>query len=253
MTESIENELTPEEKLLKVIRDGDDTSASETIAVETTEIAEEKKPELKLVEKDKENKVDVEAVASAVTVTPDVTVATADDNSDPAMVMKSERSSLVSIGFINKIMAIIVIVMIGLTVYEIWMNIKRSRYKTDNTENVLVASLIDQDPEDELPSLGEVLNKFADSEFIGVPEKIEAPGTKPAKPAPTPIEDYVKKNLNLIGLSGEEAIVSDGKTGGMHFLKLGDTMRINDVDVKVNGISSEYVELSDGDKKIRIE
>ena len=113
--------------------------------------------------------------------------------------------------------------------------------------------MVDQAPEDELPPLSDVLNKFAESEFIGEPDKVEVETETVNVIKATPIEDYVKKNLNLIGLSGDEAIISDGKTGKMHFLKLGDTMKINDVDVKVGEITSEYVELSDGDKKIRIE
>ena len=101
MTESIENELTPEEKLLKVIRDGDgeDSSAPEAVAAETAETIEKKKPELKLVEKDEESKSDLETKAPAATIAPDVVDAVADDDNDSAGVVKSKRGSLVSMGF----------------------------------------------------------------------------------------------------------------------------------------------------------
>lgn len=253
MTESIENELTPEEKLLKVIRDGDAEEVAlepdvATVATIVDEVAKETKPDLKLVKKDAKSKGDVATEALAASIVPSSDTIGA----EPAVVDKTARRSVVNIGFVNKILAIIVIVMVGLAVYEIWKNIKRSAYKTDSTDNVLVATLVDQAPEDELPPLGEVLTKFAESEFVGKPDKVEVKTVDPKKPEPTPIETYVKENLNLIGLSGDEAIISDGKTGKMHFLKLGDTMIINDVEVKVSEVSSEYVELSDGDKKVRI-
>lgn len=245
MTESLENELTPEEKLLQVIRDGD---ADNTVADESADkTVAENKPELKLVEKDRENQDSAGDEASVVSVAPDVTAIDA----NLAVVEKSRSASLVSIGFVNKILTAIVIAMIGLAIYEIWYNIKHSTYKAVNTEDILVNTLTDQDPEDKLPPITEVLTKFAESKFIGKPDEIKIDKTG-EKVKVTPVEDYIKKNLNLIGLSGDESIISDGKTGKMHFLKLADSMMINEVEVTVENITSEYVELSDGDKKIRI-
>lgn len=292
MTETTDNELTPEEKLLQVIRDGDDTEAtvvsepvvesepvagsaveevpasadesaelpveSEESAVEDAEVVETKeapKQELKLVQKDENSKGDSDSEVPSLAVAPkgdDV------DDNDSTVVGKASSGSLISIGLINKILAIVVLAMVGFAIYEIWHNIKYATYKSANNENIQFSSLVDQAPEDKLPPLNIVLNKSTAGKLIGAEDVAKVdPKQKPGKQT-TPIEDYVKKNLNLIGLSDDgsgnvEAIISDGKSGKMHFLLLGGKIRINDVDVKVIDITSEYIEFADGDKKIRIE
>ncbi len=294
MTETNDNELTPEEKLLQVIRDGDieevavsepavepepsavvedipiATEASEELSVEEPPVTDEEpeveeaevaeyvevaKPELKLVKKSEESKGDSDSKPSVPVIAPNVSDVA--DN-DSAVVEKSGSGSLISIGLVNKILAIVVVAMIGFAIYEIWHNIKYATYKSANNENIQFGSLVDQAPEDKLPPLNVVLTKSTASKLIGAEDAAKAdPKKKPSKQT-TPVEDYVKKNLNLIGLSGDgsgnvEAIISDSKSGKMHFLVLGGTLRINDVDVKVAEITSEYIEFADGDKKIRIE
>ena len=290
MTETTDNELTPEEKLLQVIRDGDTeevavpeptvesepipvvedapaaTEVPEESSVEESSVAEEAteaevadteaaKPELKLVKKGEKSEGDSGSNPSAPAVEPKV--GDSDDN-DSAVVGKSPGGSLISIGLVNKILAIVVLAMIGFAIYEIWHNIKYATYKSANNENIELGSLVDQAPEDKLPPLNVVLTKSTASRLIGAEDAVKVdPKKKPGKQT-TPVEDYIKKNLNLIGLSGDgsgavEAIISDGKSGKMHFLVLGGTLRINDVDVEVVEITSEYIEFADGDKKIRIE
>jgi hypothetical protein len=269
MTESIENEITPEEKLLKVIQDGDTEnvstpepavvaeSAGTEPAVTETVVAEsaakpvkEKKSKLKLAKKDADS---TKNTAEDTSAAPTAVIADGDATDNSTVIVKSGKVSWISIGFINKILAIIVLLMIGFAVYEIWYNITYSAYKSENVDDTLAPGLVDQAPEDELPPLDEVLTKFAEDPFVGKPEKVKAAPEKVKKVEKTPLEVYVKKNLNLIGLSGDEAIISDAKTDKMHYLKVGGTMNINDIDVSVVGITSEYVELGDGDKKIRIE
>ncbi len=278
MTESAENELTPEEKLLKVIRDGDSNgavSAGESAVAADTVVADNPVTAESVIADAVVEDVPGDAIAEDVAKDADSKPADRGDdatpkaisdnligaessimNDDSGMPLKAKRTSLISISFINKILAIIVVIMILLAFYEIWNNIQCSKEKIECDDSVIAAGLVDQEPEDKLPPLDDVIEKFSESKLIGRPEEVKA---EPAEPVVkvTPLEDYARKNLNLIGLSkgddGTEGIINDIKNDKMYYLTVGSTMKINDVEVKVSDITSEYVELTDGKKKIRIE
>ena len=277
MTESAENELTPEEKLLKVIRDGDSSEAvpagesavaADTVVADNPVTAEsviadavvEDVPESTATEdvaKDADSKpADNEDATPKVASDTLIGAESSVMNDDSVMPLKAKRTSLISISFINKILAIIVVVMILLAFYEIWNNIQCSKEKIESDDSVIAAGLVDQEPEDKLPPLDDVIEKFSENKLIGRPEEVKAEPTEPVVKV-TPLEDYARKNLNLIGLSksdeGTEGIINDIKNDKMYYLTVGSTMKINDVEVKVSDITSEYVELTDGKKKIRIE
>ena len=284
-----EQELTPEEKLLKVIQEGDagadageapveavEPAADEAVvpssaaapeppvaevpaAVETKTEAPPKKSKLKLAKGAKA------AAATAATETDEPAPEDAPRESSlgmigagPVVMGKTSRAPLFGMALLNKILAVVVLVMIGFAVYEIWANIRYPVYEAAPLNDPGVATL-DQVPDGELAPLDDVLKDWEEQQLFGQKtHPLAATNTVTPVKQTTPFEVYARQNLKLIGLSsdgkgGSEAILSDRKADKMHFLTLGGTFTVDDVQITVSDITAEYVEVVNGEKKVQIE
>jgi hypothetical protein len=284
-----EQELTPEEKLLKVIQEGDEGADAGEAPVEAVEPAADEAvvpsaaaaPEPPVAEVPAEVEASAEAppkksklklakgakaaAATAATETDEPAPEDAPRESSPGMIGagpvvmgKASRAPLFGMALLNKILAVVVLVMIGFAVYEIWANIRYPVYEAAPLNDPGVATL-DQVPDGELAPLDDVLKDWEEQQLFGQKtHPLAATNTVTPVKQTTPFEVYARQNLKLIGLSsdgkgGSEAILSDRKADKMHFLTLGGTFTVNDVQITVSDITAEYVEVVDGEKKVQIE
>ena len=241
-----EQELTPEEKLLKVIQEGDestDGTAASDVAVSESAVPEPLEPAVAA------EPAPVEAAPKRA-APPEPALGMI--GTGPVVVGKGNRAPLFGMALLNRILAVVVLVMIGFAVYEIWANLRYPVYESAPLNDPGVATL-DQAPDGELTPLDDVLKDWQEQPLFGQKTRPQAATNKVTVVEPTPFEIYARNNLKLIGLSGDEAILSDRKVDKMHFLTVGGTFTVNDVEIKVADITSEHVEVLDGEKKIQIE
>lgn len=272
--EAKEQDLTPEEKLLNVIQEGDseEPKAGESEAVgpaasSNATVAAEQVPAEEGAEKAKlklAKAAGTEAASGDKATAPEG--AAKDEKAaaagviaaGPMAVSKGGRGTRFGIGTVNKCLVAVVLIMIGFAVYEIWASIQ-----VPGHEGVVLAGMpdmtwLDQLPEEALPPIEDVLKAFKENPIIGPRKPARTVGS--ATVTPTPLDNYVKENLNLIGLSNvpgdadtPEAIIVDKKLEKMHFLRIGDKVSINKRELELVEVTAEYAELLDGETKIRVE
>ena len=271
-------ELTPEEKLLKVIQDdgeqadeaavsSEPTAAatpveSEAVAEEQTPPVEEDggKPKLKLAGKQSaasgESESPADAAAASEDTPRDETAGEARSSAaaiaaGPVVAGGAIPGANFGLSTANRCLAAVVLIMVGFAVYEIWASIQMPSYAGAVTSELPDAVWINTEPVLDPVPIDDILKAFEDP-IIGRKEVAEIKDG--AKPQPkSPIDIYIKEHLNLIGLSSGEAIIVDNKIEKMHFKRVGDKITINGTEVEVVEITAEYVTVADGDRQIRVE
>ena len=294
-----ENEVTPEEKLLKVIQDGGEAeqekvgegativppssapevtaediaaasptkAAAEGAGAEVPAVEEEPaaKPKLKVAKQEPEEKAEgqeeAEAGAKAEEKEPKGKGAGKKAASKPGLIEAGPvvtatvgKPSGFGISTVNKCLAAVVLIMIGFAVYEIWASIQIPQKDAPEITDVPAPGWMDSAADQSTIPIEDVLKAFKEKSIIGMKELAQPVAPGPKKPPPaTSLELYAKENLNLIGLSDDEAIVVDKKIDKMYFLKVGDKIKIDDRDLSLVEITSEQVTVTVGDREIRIE
>lgn len=243
-------ELSPEEKLLKVIQSEDKTEESEASAAETA------------VEEN-----------NSTTVTDDETAGDTQPDDEPpassepaiASVEKASGSggTFSPVVFIRTIAALI-IVMLAFSAAEIWGAVQNAQSEKSfvvtggTAQNAFNEAAFSPS---ELPALAPVLSSISENRFLRRPGEtveiktvvVENNRAAPPPPPPADWQKYAKENLVLKGLSrlldGSntlEAIVNDENENRMHFLKTGQTILLENVEVEITAIKNDTIELSDG-------
>lgn len=271
-----EDKLSPEEKLLRVIQGGkkdvdDDvpeavSPAAETISaaepVETAAFemheadetlsvkaaAEERAspeempagapPKLKLADQADlgDEVLDASEFPEAASEDKEQTVAVA---VVPEELAKRKRfAPTYGINVANKVLAIAILVVLLLTGFEIWSQVKAGQTMTSPKMIEMEQRVADA----ALPDLTTLLKAFRDRALFAVIERAE-PIASPNRP------DNVTKGLSLLGLSkndegDQEVILMDDKTH-MYFLREGDDFEANGTKLIVARIESESVVFRD--------
>jgi len=218
------NELTPEEKLLAVIQKGE---------------------------------------ARAVAGSTSSGGKTLGDGIDGQAVPRSGSSWVapLRIRTVDQLLALAVVVLLGLSVYEAYLNLPKAGKRYSVAEMDLKAPR-----EVVLASLSDTLDMFAKRRIFGLPPKAWTP---PAQGGDVDLlkgwRAYARDNLRFMGTSnvdrpsdsGEmvdvrEAIVMDTKEKKMHFLSVGHMIVLNKQDVRVERIEETSVDLMAGEETLTI-
>jgi len=274
--EAKEQDLTPEEKLLKVIQEGDsedpkaeegasvEAAPSSTVTMQAEQVPAEEgaeKPKLKLAKAEGAEAASGDKAAApkgeAEEKEEEKAAAAGMIAAGPMAVSKGGRGTRFGIGMVNKCLVAVVLIMIGFAVYEIWASIQVPEDEGVFLNGMPDMGWLDQLPEEALSPIEDVLKAFEQNPIIGPRKTVVIERTKIA--TPTPLVEYIKKNLNLIGLSNvagdadmPEAIIMDKKIEKMHFLRLGDKIIINDRELELVAIAAEYAEVLNGETRIQI-
>jgi hypothetical protein len=287
-----ENQLSPEEKLLKVIQEGDKAEqvavgpviappvilepTSEDIAAASpvrasaaakapTPAKVEEKPKLQLKKEVKagvgaaeDKAADDAAAKDAQEKSPGKKAAASKPGfieAGPAVGRKPAKVPALGISTVNRCLAAVVLIMIGFAAYEIWASIQVSQKAPRDVVDAPPIPLLNPVQQQSDISFQEVLKAFRDKNVIGAKPESEIPpvqGDQPPQPIVTSMEIYVRDNLKVIGLSDDEAIVVDRKPNKMYFLKAGEKVSINDQEVDIVAVTEESVKIKQGDREIEI-
>jgi len=264
-----EQELTPEEKLLKVIQKGEEPQ--EEAASEPTPAAE---PEAVSEETPTETPAAPAEAAEPATETstppsPAAAPEAASEGSASTFSYEPGASTVVSgpsatLRLINRILSLAAILLLCASGYEIYANIREpmpliGQVAMDGSE-VVVESL-------ENVPLNDTLDMYAKRRIFGKPDaKAVVTTTTTTTVIQAGWRAYIRKNYVLKGLStisrqsidGEtedirEAIVVDKKTGKMQFLSAGQTVLVEKETVRISKVDGNQVVLSVGDDEITLE
>lgn len=217
-----EQELTPEEKLLMVIQKGESPLGAD--ANRTDEL-------------------------------------TFGDESDATPVSHSTGSTI-SLGLINKILAVVVLIGLGLVGYEIYRNQPAPETKYPPEE----LSLLDNGEKLVIASLSDTLDMFDTRRIFGKPPARWKDKEDPLKPpVMTGWRAYARDNLVFKGRSTVnvpqddgttkqvlEAIVMDKKENKMHFLRVDSKIHLLDKDVRVEKIDGNRLTFTYGKESLTI-
>ena len=247
-------DLSPEEKLLKVIQGEEEDPVDEAVGSAAPEpapdeAAEDREPRLRLSE---------EIIADeepAVAATPGNARAPAGDligAADRVSVSKRKPSGKTGIGAVNKCLGAVIVLLLLLSGWEIRAHGGRS----DSVDGGRETPSLGADVRLELPDL-EALQKQFDRKKIWVGEETKPPELPPVGPAPAPPKKDAEEKLKLIGLAaplgpGAEAIVHDRTKDAMYIVRVGEKLPFNDRELQVEEIHRDHVVLSEGDEKYSI-
>lgn len=260
-----ENEqLSPEEKLLKVIQqDGEPaeeataaaTPASDAAPEATVDVAAETKPAEEAAPTTKSLRLATKAPESSTDAAPEPSVRIG--SAEPTFFERKRPVLRPGIATVNRCLVGVIVLMLLFAIIEIWANIQpvetHHGFVPDATDRIVSRSgtLI------QLPPIENVLDSFQRKPIFSRLEGREGEET-PRERIPN-WEAYARDNVNLIGTSmfaGEgqpgqrEAILVDSKTGKMHFLQVGQTVVLDNQELELKRIESDNVVLSDGAKDI---
>jgi len=282
---SSEEQLSPEEKLLKVIQGkGDDEGDSQDTAagVKAEQSATVKEPESadgpeEAVEPaavaEKAEPAAEEETTEADTVAPPAEAEPEGEGQDkeavepaaligtaPPAVQGKRGSRQMGIRTVNKCLAAVVVILILFAVLEIWANIQSAPEVAPALPGEAPPlDLETPGSETDLPDIKKVLQQWTENPIVGIRDEAGPAPTPGPSPAPAkPVATYAEEHLNLIGLSvfteagaaQREAIVVDGEAEKMLFLKKGDTFSTGDWELEVLDIQSDSVKLTDGKEEL---
>lgn len=154
---------------------------------------------------------------------------------------------------INRCLAVVVLFIICLTAFEVWSSVGMTQLPA-----IPPLVMVDtwEEPEYQLPPLAELLKAFEARDIIVNPDLApvaeEEEVTMVRRKTSAGWTKYVRENLDLIGLTGGEAIVMDNKQGEMLFLRLGQEVVIQEQKLKLESIGGEQIELFDGKDRVTV-
>lgn len=262
-----EQELTPEEKLLKVIQKGDEPK--EEAASEPTPAAEPAAAAEASAETPAASAPAEEAGEESEAAAPAAAPKEATGDSAPSVAYDAAATTVVAgpsrtLRLINRILSLAAVLLLCASGYEIYANIREpmpliGQVAMDGNE-VIVDSM-------ENVPLNDTLDMYAKRRIFGKPDaKAVITTTTTTTVVQAGWRAYIRKNYVLKGLStisrktmdGEtedirEAIVVDKKTGKMQFLSAGQTVLVEKETVRISKVDGNQVVLSVGDDEITLE
>lgn len=171
----------------------------------------------------------------------------------------ARRSGL---GVASRLLSLAALVFLLLSAWEIW-----GAYQADDPRAAVSGREPSHVPEPAfvpdptpLPDLDSVLALYRQRPLLTQPTSPEPTGPPPTRPGPAPQADwekYLRDHLRLLGFSrldgpdgGMEALVSDAKTGRMHYLRIGSPLLAEGKQLTVAAMEKDRIVLTDGDRKI---
>lgn len=278
-------DLSPEEKLLKVIQDGDekgepaDEQGAELRSEHANAVAaaggDSARARLKLADQPQAAR-EFPPAADAEDSSAVQLMDAVEDLNEPAMSVVAPGKKVAGGGFVistvNKILAAVIVIMLGFAVYEVWASVTTRPLSREtmvaqpaeggaDAAGVGEPNVLPGGPGSEW-DIEKTLAAFRKRPILGAQDEVGVL-TGPTVPPPPPQVGWVqvaRESLNLIGLSevtggsGEvEAIVVDRAADKMFFLTVGAKFIVgNSKEVTVENITTEGVELSDGQDKITV-
>ena len=252
--------LSPEEKLLKVIQEGDDAGVGNPVPVAPPpgrDPASGASPRIRLASPETRESVERPVIAPSQAVY--------EPPAPGAVPGKKVASGGRIIGTVNQVLVGVILIMLGLTVYEVWASITAPSLARDTVlvrppEAVTIAEppatngLAEPDWNIEKTLAAYRKRPIFRSQGEVNQDETVRPPTKP------PDETEGAESLDLIGLSGDaasgagvEAIIVNRSTHKMHVVGLGDRIVIGDSrELTVERIDSGEAILSDGENKITV-
>ncbi|MBN1557977.1 MAG: hypothetical protein JW951_07505 [Lentisphaerae bacterium] len=255
MTENQE-ELSPEEKLLKVIQSGGEQAGSGEDAAAAGE--ENAPPRLQLKKQAPAPPESEGADAAGLPEPGGLIGAGVPDYFE----RKPAGGAPVGITLVNRCLAGVVVVMLLFAVYEILANIQTvDRYGPEPAGEWEAPELSAAGGDIVLPTLENVLASFRERPIFQRPVNAAEDGVTETRQVRVPNwEAYTRENLNLIGTSrlggadsGREAILVDKRADRMYFLREGDTVVVDERTLEMKRIETDSVILTDGSKEITLE
>ena len=252
-----EEELTPEEKLLKVIQKGDEQESENEAAATSSE--------------DSEGKVTTVATTAATTATKTKETTSADkpeaESSEdtpavavsPIAVALTRRSPL---RVLNRAMLAVAAVLLCISGVEMWANIRSPL--SPITQQPFETTAESLDSEDFIADLSDTLDMYSKRRIFGKPDPV---AIKPINITPVLAgwRAYIRKNYDFKGTSTVskpkddgaatkvmEAIILDNKTGRMHFLSVEQTVLVEKQTVMLKEITENNVTFSKGDEEVTL-
>jgi len=248
-----EQELTPEEKLLKVIQKGEEP---ESPTGEVEEAAE----------------VSAEEAAAGGTTAPVAVIAPASGEAPTDVAPPSPVTSGVAVvsasslrfRVLNKALLGAAAIFLCISCLEIGANIRSPLPPVTQTALTTAETT---EPNTLLATLSDTLDIYSKKRIFGKPDpKIVPPAGSGTDTRLAGWRAYVRNNFNLLGLSQvsrraddgteqnvREAILVDKHTSNMHFLSVGQTILIEKQTVRLGEIKDEKVTLSVGDEKVTLD
>lgn len=245
--------LSPEEKLLKVIQGGDEQQeaqqAEEAKETAGTSEQDQAQPPQNIIKENPgqpDKSADTAEEASAVASTPPIAKAT----------VGSDASTFV---LISRGLAAGVAVMLALSAMEILGAVRT--LQQDQEPAVLMPGTEEPAPiqyTQPLQPLADLMDAITGKPFLRRPGQIETQVVRvdPQPPPPSPPADwqkYVQNNLSLKGFSqlldgsdATEVIISDDKEQRMFFLRKGQTLLLENIEVELTAVRNDNITLSDG-------
>lgn len=221
-----EEELTPEEKLLRVIQKGDSSPPNADLTLGGSAAAPE---------------TDVTAESTAI-----------------ASGIPPSGNGLRTV---NRALAAAAVFFLLLAGYETYLNLPANA--TVYPPETL--ALGDRSSDVPTTSLGDTLDMFAKRRVFGNAPRVDTPIGPTDAPPLIGWRAYARENLTLMGMSDikskldgieqtvREAIMMDNKVKKMHFLREGSTLILAEQAVSVSSVGETIVELKRGEEVLKIE
>lgn len=253
-----EEELTPEEKLLKVIQKGDEQESENEAAATSSE--------------DSEGKVTTVATTAATTATKTKETTSADkpeaESSEdtpavavsPIAVALTRRSPL---RVLNRAMLAVAAVLLCISGVEMWANIRSPL--SPITQQPFETTAESLDSENFIADLSDTLDMYSKRRIFGKPDPVVIKPKINTTPVLAGWRAYIRKNYDFKGTSTVskpkddgaatkvmEAIILDNKTGRMHFLSVEQTVLVEKQTVMLKEITENNVTFSKGDEEVTL-
>ena len=244
-----DEQLSPEEKLLKVIQNTDDEDENASSGATPEPAPAATRPAAR--------------APAAVKSAPPAAGGTEEESPEaPAPAAPAGKLSSPSgraYGLANRCLAVVVVVMLALVLLEFWMNIEATAalqrpLGPGPADGSGISSAVSS-----LPPLDEILAGMEARNAFAHPDEVASGAA--AGPVETGTSEirtgwrlYATKNLDLIGRTSSgppdapsmEAIIVDRKEGRMHILREGDTFVVAEKEIELESIGAEEVVLTDG-------
>jgi hypothetical protein len=159
----------------------------------------------------------------------------------------------------NRVLGVITFLMILLVAYECWSNLVavREREKPGPDE----PRILPAPAAAELPPLDGLIAEFEKGIVIQHPEDGVGSAARTNSVGPVTLtgwRDYAQRNLDLIGMASSggpgarEAIVVDREKKQMHIVKPGDKLIVDGRQIEVVSVGEDEIDLTDGSVKLAI-
>jgi hypothetical protein len=161
---------------------------------------------------------------------------------------------------VNRGLTAVIVLMLLFAMIEIWANIQPIEASNSIAADTPVWTPPGPAQDPVLPPIENVLDSFSRrpifSRLEGGTEEVAAQRVRIPN-----WEAYTRENVNLIGTSAVmadgaptqlEAVLVDAKTGRMHFLQVGQSLRVEQQELRLTRIGDDKVVVSDGTRDVEI-